>query len=624
MARARRQPPGSSPTGPADDPTATGGGAAAVVERTLNQTKPGYDEWGFRKRRFDSAYDVWRGNTGANIKTTSSWQSRMRVKFGMQVIDQAMVNLVQGIPRAKVTARTPASEPQAKAMEKLLGYYADLDHLAESEAIIVQQALIYGISPAKTCWYYREQDAMAWTPAQDPESGQLIWAPQKRTVVTDDRPALEPWDAYAVWWDPVARNVDSASYIVLQSWLTRDELEQRRYDEDTAGGQYKNLDLLYGSGDPPNQPSSTAQNQMLPRPLGTMRGRFEIWEVWRKTAAGMRQTVIGNRKVLLKDGPGPYWMTSYPITISNSRPDLFRMEGVSESELVDHLQQAMWTVQNLRMEQLKMTVMRGATVRQTAPDIASYVYRPSFMWIVGDHDDVRFQEPPPLPPEAYRETETMLSQLQYVTGITPYVSGSSGSAQGVDQNTATGVSLLTESASRLLQFKAKQIHDATWQRTFEQWAELTKQYLRQPQAVRIVGPDNSVVWQQLGPEDVNGDFDVRIEAGDEAASRAQERSDAVALLNAFAPYVQLGVVDPTLLIEKIGQAYGLTDPEALLRKSPPPSAAPGPGGPPGQAAGQLPGTPSAGPPPNILAGTSLTPASPLGPQPVGNVMNGNR
>ena len=107
----------------------------------------------------------------------------------------------------------------------------------------------------------------------------------------------------------------------------------------------------------------------------------------------------------------------------------------------------MWTVSNLRMEQLKMTVMRGATVRQTAPDIASYVYRPSFMWVVGDHDDVRFQEPPPLPPEAYRETETMLSLLQYVTGITPYVSGSSGTAQGVDQNTATGVSLLTESAS---------------------------------------------------------------------------------------------------------------------------------------------------------------------------------
>lgn len=623
MARARQPPPGSSSANAPGDAAAGSSGPQAVVERTLNQTKPGYDEHGSRKRRFDASYDVWRGNTGAGLRQqTNSWQSRMRVKYGMQVIDQAMVNLVQGVPRAKVTARSPASEPQAKAMEKLLGYYADLDHIAENESLIVQQALIYGISPAKTCWYYRLEEQMQWTPALDPESGQTIWAPQKRQAVTDDRPAMEPWDAYAIWWDPVARSVDTSSYIVLQSWKTKDELEQQRYDEDTAGGQYKNLDLLYGSGDPPNQPSSTAQNQMLPRPQGAMRGRFEIWEVWRKTAAGMRQTVIGNRKVLLKDGPGPYWMNSYPVTISNSRPDLFRIEGVSESELVDHLQQAMWTVSNLRMEQLKMTVMRGATVRQTAPDIASYVYRPSFMWIVGDHDDVRFQEPPPLPPEAYKETETMLSELQYVTGITPYVSGSSGTAQGIDQNTATGVSLLSESASRLLQFKAKQIHDHTWQRTFEQWAQLTKQYLRQPQAVRLVGPDNTVTWQQLGPEDVNGDFDVRIEAGNEAASRAQERSDAVALLNAFAPYVQLGVVDPTLLIEKIGQAYGLSNPEALLKApQPTPQAAPMPGGPP---PGQPAGPPAPPPSPSILGGSSLTPGSPLGLQPAGGVMNGNR
>jgi hypothetical protein len=620
VARPRRQP-GSSPTGPADDPTATGGGAAAVVERTLNQTKPGYDEHSQRKRRFDAAYDVWRGNSGSNVKAANSWQSRMRVKFGMQVIDQAMVNLVQGVPRAKVTARSPQSEPQAKAMERLLGYYADLDHLAENEAIVVQQALIYGISPAKSCWYYRLEQQQQWTPALDPESGTVAWAPQKRELVTDDRPAMEPWDAYAIWWDPVARNVDTAAYIVLQSWKTRDELEQMRYDDDSQQGQYKNLDLLYNSGDPGTRPSSSAQNQMLPLPMGTMRGRFEIWEIWRKTSQGMRLTVIGNRKVLLKDGPGPYWMSGYPITISNSRPDLFRMEGVSESELVDHLQQAMWTVSNLRMEQLKMTVMRGATVRQTAPDIASYVYRPSFMWVVGDHDDVRFQEPPPLPPEAYKETETMLSLLQYVTGITPYVSGSSGTAQGIDQNTATGVSLLSESASRLLQFKAQQIHDRTWQRTFEHWAALTKQYLRQPQAVRIEGPEGKVTWQQLGPEDVNGDFDVRIEAGNEAASKAQERSDAVALLNAFAPYVQLGVVDPKLLIEKIGQAYGMADPAALLRAPVPQAAAPAP---PGQGGGPPVGTPSGGPPPQILGGSSLTPSSPLGLQPVGNVMNGNR
>ena len=160
---------------------------------------------------------------------------------------------------------------------------------------------------------------------------------------------------------------------MLQSWMTKDELNSRRFDDDTQTGQYKNLDLLFNAGDGV-QPPSTAQNRMMTRPQGTYLGNFEIWEIWRKTSQGMRLTVIGNRTVLLKDGPGPYWMNDYPITISNTRPDLFRIEGVSEAELVDHLQQAMWTVQNLRMEQLKMTVLRGMTVRQTAGDISSYVF----------------------------------------------------------------------------------------------------------------------------------------------------------------------------------------------------------------------------------------------------------
>ena len=242
---------------------------------------------------------------------------------------------------------------------------------------------------------------------------------------------------------------------------------------------------------------------------------------------------------------------------------------------------------------------------------------PSYQWIVQDHDDVQFQDPPPLPPEAYKETDTQLALLQYVTGINAYVNGSAGTTSGVDQNTATGVSLLTESANRLLQFKASQIHDKTWQRTFEHWGALTKQYLRRPQAVRIEGPGGEVQWSQLGPQDVIGDFDIRIQAGDESASRQQERSDAIQLLNALAPFVQMGVVDPKLLIEKIGSSFNITNPEALLRPPapPPPAAAPGPPSP-GNGAGA--GLPA------LLGQTGLSNGSPMAFQPSGSIMHGHQ
>jgi hypothetical protein len=217
------------------------------------------------------------------------------------------------------------------------------------------------------------------------------------------------------------------------------------------------------------------------------------------------------------------------------------------------------------------------------------VIRPNFLWPVTDHDDIKFHDQPPLPREAYQEEETLLGRLQYVTGISPYVTGASSAGSGVDQTTATGVSLLHESASRLLSFKANQIRLRTWQRTFEQWSDLTKQFLTEPQAVAIQGPGSTVVWAQVGPAEILGDYDVRIQAGEEALSRQQERAEAIALLNALAPFAQVGQVNLAPLLERVAYAYDMPDRASLLPAPQPqqPPAAPVNGANPPQAPAQF-------------------------------------
>jgi hypothetical protein len=139
--------------------------------------------------------------------------------------------------------------------------------------------------------------------------------------------------------------------------------------------------------------------------------------------------------------------------IAQTRPDLFEMVGVSETEVVDDLQQALHTVENMRFDNLHLTVMRGITYREggvTDPNMLEL--RPRFKWPVSDHDDIRPFEVQPLPPEAYEEENALLARMQLITGINPYISGAD--LQSVDQNTATGVTALQEVASRLLRFKA--------------------------------------------------------------------------------------------------------------------------------------------------------------------------
>jgi hypothetical protein len=534
-----------------------------VVRETINQTNPGWLEHQQRIRRFDKAYDVYRANVprprGANARDSNAkdWRTRLYVKYGMQVIDQCIANMVQGMPRAVCTPRRQQDEIPARAMEVVLGYYGDQDHLDAKEEIVIKQGLLYGVSPGKTMWCYREGNKIT----QD--------GPVK--AVESDRPTFIPWNAYDCWWDPYARDVDCSSYVVLRDWLTKEDLLDRQYNEQTGVGQYQNLDILFRSG-PGQQPPSTAQNRLMGQVVNPYKDRFEILEVWRDD----RLTVVGNRQVLLADGPKPYWMNGKPCVVSSSRPDLFKIEGISETELVDDLQQALWMVANLRMDNLKFTVMRGATYRETLRDPSQLVLQPAFLWPVTDHDDIDFKDAPPLPREAYEEEETLLGRLQYVTGISPYVTGATGT--GVDQNTATGVSLLSESASRLLTFKANQIRMNTWQRVFEQWGDLTKQFLTNDMALKIEGPGDTYAWVNVGPNDIAGEFDVRIQAGSESLMRQQERSEAIAVLNALAPFAQMGLVDVKPLLEKLAQAYDLTNLQALFPAPQPqaPQAAPTP------------------------------------------------
>jgi hypothetical protein len=536
-----------------------------TVQRTLNELQPAIKEHGARCDRYDRAYRIWRSpDDPSERKGRPDWKPLLKVKYGMQVVDQAMVAIVQGVPKPRCTPRNSSSVGAAMAMEKTLSYFGDQAHLAELQPIVAQQALVYAVSPCKNRWLYKEIDQRMLVPARDPSSGEPIWDQpneQQAKIVECDRPDMQPWDVYDCFWDPSASSPDNASFIVLRCWPTKDDLEGNAYSEDTGVGMYRNLELLFSSGSGGERPTS-AQNELLGLHRSN-KDRFEIWEVWRSD----RLTVIGNKQVLLYDGPKPYWMPGKPVTISSTRPDFFRIEGISETELVDHIQQTLHSEDNLRLENLRFTVQRGATVRETVPNMDELVMQPHFLWRVTDHDDVNFVSQPPLPPEAYEEHTTLINLLQLVTGITPYVTGASGPA-GLDQTTATGVSTLANAAGKLLAFKAQLIAQRTYQRMWEQWADLTRQFLRSPREIHIDDLDPTtgkpVGWTTVSPQDIFGDYDVRIEAAEESLNKAQKRADTVALLNAFAPYAAAGLLDIKPLLELTAEAYGFPNPKALF------------------------------------------------------------
>jgi hypothetical protein len=258
--------------------------------------------------------------------------------------------------------------------------------------------------------------------------------------------------------------------------------------------------------------------------------------------------------------------------IAAQRPDFFELQGIPETELIDHLQSGMWTLQNMVIDNLNLTTMRGVTYREgSITDPNKLQLRPRFKWPVVDHDDVRPFEVQPLSSDVYNERQRMLSDMQLVTGINPYVSGAD--LQTVDQNTATGVTALQEVASRLLRFKAAQFQYKGYQRMFEMWGDMTQQFLDHDIYAKITGPSGEEGWVVVGPQDVAGHFNYDLEGSEESLSRQQERGEALALLNAFAPLAQLGFINFKPILERVALAYDFPNPDSLFVPPPQPQAA---------------------------------------------------
>jgi len=567
-----------------------------LVQALLTETKAGEDEHRRRIKRFDRSYDVYRA-TGVDVsgrtRTFSPWQSRLRVPYAMQVIDTALVNMTTGKPSCEVHPRTPDFQLSAKSFQLVMDYFTERDHLVEKVPQIMQQGLIYGVTVVKTHWLFAE--GQKTVNGFDPVTGDRV--PTQVQTTFRDGPSVEPWDVYDVWWDPFGRDVDSCSYVALRSWLSKADLLQHacdhpaEHDRAECTGLYHNVDELIQTGTTSRMQSTAQERYLMQQQRMTQRrDAFEVVEFWRDD----RVTVVGNRKVLLRDEPNPHWHGKKPIAIASTRPDVLQMQGIPETELVDHLQQALWTVQNLRMDNLLLTVQRGITYREGGIiDVDALELRPRFKWPVTDHDDIHPFEVQPLPPEAYREEEGLISRMQLITGINPYVSGTE--SIGADQNTATGVSVLSEVSSRLLRFKAAQIQYKILQRTYEQWGADIQQYMTEPLWVRIVGPAGANDFRKVNPEEVQGEFDFKLQGTDESLSRQQRRNDAIGLLNAAAPLIQIGVFNPKAIAEKIAEAFDIDNPQELLQPAPAPgqAAAPfpngaqsmgqgGPMGPPGQ------------------------------------------
>jgi hypothetical protein len=165
----------------------------------------------------------------------------------------------------------------------------------------------------------------------------------------------------------------------------------------------------------------------------------------------------------------------------------------------------------------------------------------------------------------------------------------------------------------------------------ERVIQLMQQYMTGEQVVRVVGQTQEPIWINFDKDYIQGEFDYEVEAGSTQPQNEKfRRQSAMQMVDAMAPFVAAGVVDPLQVARHVLQfGFGVKDPTPFLRApvpagapeeggaaSPagaPPGAPPGPGiPPPGPGAPAAQGAPP-GPPPGPVPGGGGPGAPPTGP-----------
>ncbi len=577
------------------------------------------------ERRYNSYRGLAEAPAGADSSDDEDWHSNVTTPYVLQTYEGMLATMLEPSPRFNVQPRPRPSEPLEEVLQRVaavnaiddtLRYALERDQFAENQRDFMQQDLIAGISVLKDMWQHEKRTVTQLVPDQiviQDAQGQTVDSFDSHreeqvedTVICDDARS-EVRDVRDFFWPPQASRVENAEYLIDRTWVSYDSLLRKQ-----KAGLYKNVEQLKDAASSAALKKVSERERRL-RGIDRTQDLIEVLEYWTPE----RLITVGNRTVLLADRANPFWNGRMPFVVCSAMPDAFQIPGISVVEALAQLQDMLWTLQNQRLDVVRMLANLITVIRSDVDDPDSFEWAPNAQWFVEDPGQVDTLKMDPTVAQITLQSEGMIKgDLQNIMGGLPMASGAD--SQTIDQQTATGVSIITTIAQRIIQSR-KQHYLWAYAKLGKHFLLLYQQFLRDERVIKIVGRNGAAAYRTISPLEIQGDYDVMIDVTSDSLLRQERRAESQSLLQIAAQTAQVFAVSGAPLnlkafMEKTLDAYDVSDKERYFL---PPQAAPaitGQGAPPGQQQPQQQQLPP-GPPPG--AGSGLTnvdaAAGPLSP-----------
>lgn len=524
----------------------------------------------------------------------AQWTSKLHPAYGLQLVESVVANMIddkttfQMKPRPMIDDASRVQEylEGAQALENIVRYEMELARFSQKQRPFALQNSIAGITVAKIAWDYEEGACLRYeeqdTPIYHPESGEQIGSypmlvEQEHTRVLRDGPSFEVVDVRDFFWPQNAQDVQGAQFIIHRVWMSMDELR-----ECGRAGEFKNVDQVKDTRGIDEWEGRQWREDSLFL-TNRKRNMVEVLEWWGPNG---QVITIANRRVLLSKRQNPFHHGKRPFVVASSMPQPFQFVGVSDMEVIEPIQRALWTTLNQRLDNVALLNNAIILLRDTADD-QDYEFAPGEFWTVEDPTEVQMWQPNPLPAEVSLGSENGLkADLNNVTGGLGMMAGQD--LQAMDSATATGVSTLTSIAQRRLAARRQQFAYA-YEDAGNMVIPLIQQFMQPAALVPITGVGGAQAFATVAKSQVQGRYICSVTSVSEAMMRQEKRAEAQALIQialAAAP-LAAAVEQPLNLkewIDDLLEAFDKDDPDRYFAAAPQPqiAAAGPPGTPPGQ------------------------------------------
>jgi hypothetical protein len=494
------------------------------LKETLNKRYGQYR--GFKRFKDDWIKAGPNDRDGLLRDTKQTWGAQLHIPLSFRTIETMVPRAIAHRPKLIYLPRKEIWEENVHNIRLLVDAQQDQIDIDLPFQAVMRSGRIYGLGVGKSYW--RKEYAMRRRVKRNILGGGYGPSKDLEQVCTFDDPMFEDVDIFDFMWDPYGSDMRTCEWIVHRTWLSLERclerVESGVWNTVTAQGLDEDKLRSIGNGQKYDEVWQDRMNASgLPSFASTPRGE-QIHEVW-EYHDGREVLTVLDRCALVQSAESPS-VGMLPFHVYRPTPLQKQMIGIGDLEPLEHLQRELDTLRSQRRDAATLALAAGYIYDDGAIAEDDLQYGPNAAIPVTNanvRDAIMPIQRQEVPGSAYQDEQVIRQDFDVIPGITDAMDPNNSVA-----STATEAQLVQASLSARIALASRRFEIEVVRQVAKCFLYLNQRMIVQGREVRIADEtqgmggheddaDHRWQWFQVGPGELQGEFEIIPEGGSMAA-----------------------------------------------------------------------------------------------------------